>query len=140
MKKQIAAAMVAGAVGLGVVGVVATSASASNTPTGVVRHDRSHGVGREADKTALANLLGMTTDELHTELRSGKSLAQIAAAQDVSVTKVIDLLLAQAKTRITEMVNTVPSVRSEMRGRLHRGERFGGGNKTTSTTVGGDGA
>ena len=136
MNKRIAATLMASMIGLGGVAVVANSVSAAGAPTAVVSHDNAD---REAEKTALAELLGMTVDELHTAVRSGKSLAQIAQDQDVAVSKVIDLLVAQAKTRITEMVNTVPPARSEMRGGHRRGG-FGHGNKQPAEGVAPSGA
>ncbi len=136
MNKRIAATLMASMIGLGGVAVVANSVSAESTPHAVVNHDRGD---REAVHTALAELLGLTVDELHAQMEAGKSLAQVAEAQGVSVTKVIDLLVGQAKTRITEMVNTVPPARSEMRGGHRRGG-FGHGNKQPAEGVAPSGA
>jgi hypothetical protein len=63
------------------------------------------GMGMNLDTAATA--LGMTADELRTELMAGKSIAQVATAKGVDVQKVIDALVAEAKTRITDMVNGV---------------------------------
>ena len=65
-----------------------------------------HG-GRGPGLDAAATALGITTDELRTELQSGKSLAEVANAKGVSVQSVIDALVAEATTRITDMVNGV---------------------------------
>ena len=65
-----------------------------------------HG-GRGPGLDAAATALGITTDELRTELQSGKSLAEVATAKGVSVQSVIDALVAEATTRITDMVNGV---------------------------------
>lgn len=136
MNKRILATLVASTIGLGGIAVAANSVSAAGAPTAVVSHDNAD---REAEKTALAELLGMTVDELHTAVKSGKSLAQIAQDQNVAVSKVIDLLVAQAKTKITQMVNTVPSERSGMRGgHGHRG--FGRGNRGPAEGVDPSGA
>lgn len=133
MNKRILATVVASTLGLGGVAIVATTASAAVTPSAVVRHD---GAGRGADQAthqanekALADLLKLTTDELHTQMHSGKSLAQIAEAQGVQVSKVIDLLVSQATERITTMVNTVPPQRPMING----GRRHGRGHGNTST-------
>jgi hypothetical protein len=56
---------------------------------------------------AAATALGMTNDELRTELQAGKTIADVATAKGVDVQKVIDALVAEAKTRITDMVNGV---------------------------------
>ena len=65
------------------------------------------GRGRGAGLEAAATALGITADELRTELQSGKSIADVATAKGVNVQTVIDALVAEAKTRITDMVNGV---------------------------------
>jgi hypothetical protein len=52
-----------------------------------------------------ANALGMTVDELRTELEGGKTIAQVAGEKGVEVQTVIDALVADAKTKITDAVN-----------------------------------
>jgi hypothetical protein len=52
-----------------------------------------------------AEYLGLTQDELFAELQSGKTLAQVAEAQGKSVQGLIDALVAEATTKITDMVN-----------------------------------
>ena len=49
----------------------------------------------------------MTAAELRTELEAGKTIAQVASTKGVEVQKVIDALVAEATTRITDMVNGV---------------------------------
>ncbi len=70
---------------------------------GMGRHGGRGGAGLDAAATAL----GMTPAELRTELESGKTIAQVATAKSVDVQKVIDALVAEATTRITDMVNGV---------------------------------
>jgi hypothetical protein len=65
------------------------------------------GRGRGAGLEAAATALGITADELRTELQGGKSIADVATAKGVNVETVIDALVAEAKTRITDMVNGV---------------------------------
>ena len=65
------------------------------------------GRGRGAGLEAAATALGVTADELRTELQGGKSIADVATAKGVNVQTVIDALVAEAKTRITDMVNGV---------------------------------
>lgn len=59
-----------------------------------------------------AKTLGMTPAELLTELKSGKSIADVASERDVPVQDVIDALVdevvANASERITELVNRQP--------------------------------
>jgi Trp operon repressor len=93
---------------------------------------------------AIASVLKLTEAELKTQVQSGKTLAQIATAQSVSVQSVIDVLVAdmqahiaeelasgeitqaQADTKlagltakVTEMVNTVRPARGEGHGKGH---------------------
>jgi len=63
-------------------------------------HGRGHGPGLDV----AAQALGMTTDELHTALDGGTTLAQVAADKGVNVQVVIDALVAAAKTHIAQEV------------------------------------
>jgi hypothetical protein len=56
------------------------------------------------DVDALAKALNLTVDELRSQLREGKSLAEIAKAQGVDVQKVIDQLVASATAKLDEAV------------------------------------
>lgn len=60
--------------------------------------------GRGAGLTAAATALDLTEDELRTELRSGSSLADVAAAQGVDVQTVIDALVAERTAAIDQAV------------------------------------
>lgn len=53
-----------------------------------------------------AQALGMTTDELHTALDGGQTLAQVAADKGVNVQVVIDALVASATNHINEEVTS----------------------------------
>lgn len=53
---------------------------------------------------AVASVLGMTAEELHTELHAGKSLASIAESKGVAVQKVIDAIVAEVKAHVAEEV------------------------------------
>lgn len=66
-----------------------------------------HGGRRGPGLDAAATALGMTAAELRTELEAGKTIAQVASTKGVEVQKVIDALVAEATTRITDMVNGV---------------------------------
>ena len=50
--------------------------------------------------TAIAKVLNVTEAQLQTEVQSGKSLADIAAAQNISVQSVIDAVVTQMKSHI----------------------------------------
>ena len=65
-----------------------------------------HGPGHamKANLDAAATALGLTTEELRTELRAGKSLATIAGEQGVEVGKVVSALVADAKARLAQAV------------------------------------
>jgi hypothetical protein len=53
---------------------------------------------------AVASYLGLTRADLRTQLRSGKSLAQVAVAQGKSVAGLEAAILAAAKTRLDQAV------------------------------------
>jgi polyhydroxyalkanoate synthesis regulator phasin len=65
-----------------------------------------HGSGgaKGARSEVLAQALGMSTDDLRTAVESGKTIAQVAADQNVDVQVVIDALTAEATTHIAEKV------------------------------------
>lgn len=60
--------------------------------------------GLMGDIEALASTLKMTTDELHTAMHEGKTLAEIAEEQGVSSDTVVDAIVKAATTRIDEAV------------------------------------
>ena len=69
------------------------------------RGEGDHRGGREGlGVDAVASVLGMTADELHTELHAGKSLASIAESKGVAVQKVIDVIVAEVKANVAEEV------------------------------------
>lgn len=53
---------------------------------------------------AAAGVLGMTIDELRTQLQSGKSLAAIAGEKDVPVGQVVSAIVADARARLAQAV------------------------------------
>jgi hypothetical protein len=73
---------------------------------GFGRHGmRGHGLPGLRDSTVLEDTLGMTREEIRTGLESGKSIADLAKEKGINVQKVIDTLVAEARARITDMVN-----------------------------------
>lgn len=74
-------------------------------------HDGDHGFLRADMLTAAADAIGITADELKTAIQGGQTIAQVAEANGKSVQSVIDALVAQATSdltqHITDMVNGV---------------------------------
>lgn len=74
-------------------------------------HGGARGEKRQEMLTAAADAIGITSDELKTAIEGGQTIAQVAEANGKSVQSVIDALVAQATTdltqRITDMVNGV---------------------------------
>jgi hypothetical protein len=70
-----------------------------------------HGFGKDVDVAAQA--LGMTADELRTALQGGQSLADVAKAKGVDVSKVVDALVAQLKAHLDEEVKSGEHTQAE---------------------------
>ena len=84
-------------------------------------HGGARGEKRQEMLTAAADAIGITSDELKTAIEGGQTIAQVAEANGKSVQSVIDALVAQATTdltqRITDMVNGVkPAAPTEAAG------------------------
>ena len=106
MNKQIqrviagAAVVVAmGTIGLGVVGSAQAQPTKSSTVTVL---NSSKGPGKNV--AAIASVLKLTEAELKTQVQSGKTLAQIATAQGVSVQSVIGVLVTDMQAHIAQEV------------------------------------
>lgn len=102
-----------------------TTAPANGTPDvggqPFMRHGVGHrGMGGGMALDAAAKAIGITADELRTELQAGKTIAQVADAHGVDVDTVIDAMVTEATTnlrdRITELVNNPLPERGEGRG------------------------
>jgi hypothetical protein len=68
---------------------------------------RGQGMGGGHDRPGLdaaATALGMTVDELRTQLESGTSIAEIATTKSIDVNTIIDALVAEAKTHLDQAV------------------------------------
>lgn len=59
---------------------------------------------RQAMESTAATALGVSADDLQTQLKAGKTLAQIAQDKGVDVQKVTDALVAEANKRIDQAV------------------------------------
>jgi DNA-binding CsgD family transcriptional regulator len=103
-----------GTIGLGVVGsaqaqpiksssvtVLNTSATSSNVAQQAAGM-RGGPKGPDKNVAAIAAVLKLTEAELKTQVQSGKTLAQIATAQSVSVQSVINVLVADMQAHIAE--------------------------------------
>jgi hypothetical protein len=78
----------------------AGNTSAAAAPT--VESEDHKGPGKGAE--AVATALGITVEELKTELSSGKSIADVAKAKNVDIAKVIFAMTAQMKAHLDEEV------------------------------------
>ena len=65
-------------------------------------------MGGGLDLEVAAKTLGLSTDELRTQLQSGKSLADIAKAEGVDKQKLIDALVAAGEKRLDEAKAELP--------------------------------
>ena len=76
------------------------------------------GLGRGANLDSISSVLGITTDELTTELKAGKSIATIAQDKGVDVQKVIDAATAKVKERLDAQVTDKKLTQDEADKRL----------------------
>lgn len=65
---------------------------------------RHPGIARHLALDTAAEVLGLTVDELRTELEGGSTLAEVAEANDVDVETLIGALVAEATERLDEAV------------------------------------
>ena len=68
----------------------------------------------------VAKALGITTDELKTDLAKGQSIADIAKAKNVDLNKVIDALVADATAKIDKLVTDKHNMHSLSSSRAKR--------------------
>jgi hypothetical protein len=76
----------------------------------------------KAASEQVASVLKLTVDELRTQLRDGKSLAQIAEAQDVDIADVKAALTAEFKAHLAEEVASGEHTQAEADAKLARFE------------------
>lgn len=67
--------------------------------------------GPGASLETAAEAIGISVEDLRTQLRDGQSLAAIAEANGVNAESLVDALTADARQRITEMIQRVPGER-----------------------------
>ncbi len=117
MKKRIiAASALALAITVGGSALLSGNVNAASTSTSNAQKTvsstngmvKGKGIGQgdhvKLDKTAIAQLLGITAAELETAERAGKSLATIAGEQNVTVQSVIDLVTKQLTAALDEQL------------------------------------
>ena len=115
-----------------------------------MKHQGRGPIGGAAKSEALAKVLKLTAAELQTQLKSGKSLADIAKTQNVAISAVTAVLIADFKThldagvasgkhtqaqataklteftaRVTDMVNGVRPTGGQMGGKRGGGRQHG---------------
>ena len=97
----------------GISGAQSTTSEATTTtvapnrgamPPGERHFGRGRGGARGAEGAVLAKALGISETELRDQLRSGKTIAEVAKAKGVDVQKVIDALVSDASARIDQAV------------------------------------
>jgi len=103
----IAGSMVLGA-GTGALLFTPALSSAQDTTTTTTESENDlaprHGNGLGVDLDVVAKAIGITTEQLRTELQDGKTIAAVATAHDVDPQKVIDAVVAAATKRLDAAV------------------------------------
>jgi hypothetical protein len=79
-------------------------------------HGGMRGAGKGLDAAATA--LGITADELRTELRGGQTVAQVATAKGVDVQTVVDAIVADLKAHLDEEVASGEHTQAEADAKL----------------------
>lgn len=100
-----------------------TSAQDAGVESEVASDSRpGHREHRGQSLAVAAEALGLTVDELKAELRDGKSIAEVAEANDVDLDTVIDALVADGMARLQEAEEALPERVTEMVNRTGWGE------------------
>jgi hypothetical protein len=98
LDKRTAAIVASGVLAISVGGEIADAAQSSGINKADVAGQHAPGPGPGA--AAIADYLGVTAAELRTQLRSGKTLAQIATAEGKTVSGLEEAIVAAAKSRL----------------------------------------
>jgi uncharacterized protein (DUF433 family) len=119
-----------------------TTTTAADDDTSRVRH---HGFARGMSLEVAAEAIGISVDDLRSELEDGKTIAEVAEAHDVDVQDVIDALVANGKERLAEAEAALPERMKELvnsdaplgrGGPVHRRGLLHAGLDTVSTAIG----
>jgi hypothetical protein len=102
--KMVGATMVLVAVGFGITSTASADRNGSTKNDRVVRTASmdSRRSGEHLDAVAAA--LGMTSEEVKTEMRAGKSLADIATIKGIKVQTVVDAIVVNMTAKLAEKV------------------------------------
>ncbi len=92
----------------------------ADTPTDAPADAHGHGRGRHGgcNNEAVAEVLGLTTDELHAAREAGQSLADVAEQQGVAVDEVIRAIVTEKADHIAEEVASGEITQAEADQRL----------------------
>jgi hypothetical protein len=118
----IAGTAIAGAVAVVAFGVGGNAGAKPVLPTTSVQSSSTGaqpqhgGPGKNVD--AVASVLGLTTSELRTQLDAGKTIAQVATTQGVSVQKVIDTIVSEMKAHLASEVASGKHTQAEVDAKL----------------------
>ena len=97
------------------------------------------GVGHGVDLDTAAGVIGVTADELRTQLQAGKTLAQVAQAKGIDQDALVDKLVAAEKTRIAAAVKAGTLTQAQADAKLADLESRVTGQVTSTRPVGGQG-
>lgn len=97
---------------------VASTLAAKMPAGGRGGHGDHGGRGGFGGLTAAATAIGVTEDELRTQLEAGKSVADVAQANGVSEQTVIDAIVAEAKTHFAAEVASGEHTQAEVDAKL----------------------
>jgi DNA-directed RNA polymerase specialized sigma subunit len=123
----------------------AQSTTSTTAPDGAAGGLERHGAGGHgAELQVAAQTIGITVDQLRTELQGGKTIAEVAKAHDVDPQKVIDAIVADAKAKLQQAEADLPNhVAAMVNGQIPLGGRRPGGPglvkaglDTIATTIG----
>lgn len=106
--KEIDAAVTAGTItqAQGDADKAATTARVTGDVNGVHREGSGHGGRRGEDDKVVADAIGVSTAQLQTELAAGRTIAQVATAHGVAVSKVISALADSENAEIDQRVSS----------------------------------
>lgn len=100
------------------VGTVSAQSFAAKAAISRPAHDGRGPGGMAKSATEVAALLKLTEAELKAQLVSGKSLADVAKAQGVEVSAVVNLLVAKAQAHLAEAVTEGKMTQAEADAKL----------------------
>jgi urease gamma subunit len=120
-KKMLTAGAIAGSLVLGAgtgallfTPALSSAQDTTTTTTAESEKDLAPRRGHGVDLAAAAEAIGITTDQLRTELQDGKTMADVAKAHDVDPQKVIDALVAAGKERLEQAIEDLPDRMKEV--------------------------